>query len=305
MTETTPPFRVTLTPDPEPVIRVWSSYQIQFQASAARPWRRQLLDELRDALARLDLSAGRLIAGVYMTTGPMSWDPENQLFLNPDPAVPAVTGVRFERCPRPPPTPPQPIEASAHLHYYEYRAAAPARTRSPQWRCYRAVDVLATWHRVPQPLPFGDSARPWWIAMRRAAAAGHVELPASTGLSAAGNFGVRLTIHGAALPRSLRGSREHVIDGVLAAFHAATADPGSVRALAVRAGPALAEEVTRYARTDGPGPLFPTTAITTAGYLSPDDTRCWAGEVTLLRGDAAGGVPQLSGELVTLATRLS
>lgn len=299
---TPPPFRVLLEEHPERGVRVWSSYQVQIERSAARPWRAKLLERLRDHLTHLDVGAGQGLAGTYLTTDPQPCDAQNRLFTNTSSALPPVTRLRFELCSGPPPAPPEPLEPSQHLHYYEYRAE-PADPELPPWRCWSPGRVLARWQDVAQPLvALGDSARPWWIAMRRPAENGQVELLGDAASMPPGSpFGVRLTVYtGRTGPTSLKAIHEQAVDGALAAFHAGTPDPQRIRMLARRTGAALAEEAARFAASDGPGPLFPTPMVTTHGALSPDDTRCWAGEVRLRPTGTSSGATQISGEVFRL-----
>jgi hypothetical protein len=146
------------------------------------------------------------------------------------------------------------------------------------------------------------SCRPVWLAMKKAAAAGRVEV--LTPGPAPEEFGIRVVIH--ATPRGPRHAPavcETVIDGVIAAFHAGLGRGPAAGAVAAALAPRLAgttePEVEALAAGSWPGPLFTSPAFVVNGnyvQISPCDDRCKLGEVAI-RPDAEGRHVQVSGEV--------
>ena len=76
---------------------------------------------------------------------------------------------------------------SGHLHYYRYRAAS-----AFEW--WELAELLARWRRVPRRLPGDGSGRPMWLAMRRAVAAGQIDV-LSPSLDHGAPIGIRILVH--------------------------------------------------------------------------------------------------------------
>src|ERR1039458_2530116 len=99
-----------------------------------------------------------------------------------------VASIQFERGIGPPPMPPVSVATvSGHLHYYRYRAAS-----AFEW--WELAELLARWRRVPRRLPGDGSGRPMWLAMRRAVAAGQIDV-LSPSLDHGAPIGIRILVH--------------------------------------------------------------------------------------------------------------
>ena len=211
-----------------------------------------------------------------------------------------MAGIRFERgAGVPPPAPVTIAPVAGHLYDYRYRLGG-------EWESWASAGVLARWRRVPRTVADDGSCRPVWLAMKRAAAAGQVEVRAS-GFPGTTPFGVRAVVHATARgPRRAAAISESLIDGIIAAFHVGLSyGPGAVTAAAVlapRLPGATAAEVEAFAAGSVPGPLFSPPALQVKGghvQISPCDERCQAGEV-IIQPDAHGPFLQISGELLAL-----
>ena len=182
--------------------------------------------DLRTALAELAVMAGETLAGTYLSTDEARCDAENRLFTNPGAAAfpKGIGAIRFERGVGPPPRPPVRVSSvDGHLYYYRYRPGG-------VWEWWEPDVVLARWRRVPRRLPDDGSCRPVWLAMKRAAAAGKIDVFASD-LDDISPFGVRLVVHATGRgPRSAAAVSETLIDGTVAAFHAGAGNPAAVAA---------------------------------------------------------------------------
>lgn len=284
-------------------VEFWAGYQLQFPGMRAYSWQDDLAVELRAALHTLAPDQVGCLRGTYATTDSVACDVENRLFTNPGDAIPRrFRSILFERSRLPPPEPPAPIDRVAgQLHYYRYDLG-------DGWRCWEPDQLLATWNRVPRLLADDGSARPAWLAMRSAADRG---LVAARGLlGSTQRFGVRLVVHATRNgPRSAPAISEPLIDGVIAAFHAADPRLEVAAILAARLGakmPGPSEvDIERFVRTDGPGPLFPGSPFRQGGavvHLSPDDERCVAGHVSI-QPNSHGPYPEISGELFAVNPR--
>jgi len=291
-------------PSPEcPQVEAWSGYPLQFAGQRQFRWQDQLAVDLRAALAGLAIMPSKSFAGLYQSTDDSRCDTENRLFTNPGNAIPKlVRSIRFERGLGAPPEPPVSISRVAgHLYYYRYRWGA-------AWEWWEPGQLLARWQRVPRFLPGNGSARPVWLAMKSAAAAGQIETSGSV-LDEVTPFGVRIVVHATPRgPRSAPAISETLIDGTIAAFHAGSANPAVAAAIAARTPSVPHSTIAALTALDAPGPLFATSPFVIKGpyvQINPSDERCYAGEVAI-RPDAQGRVPEISGELFTLrpATRL-
>jgi hypothetical protein len=295
------PYYVT-GPDGQGRVEAWSGYPLQFGGQRRFAWQEEMAADLRKALTGLPASPGAVLAGRYMSTDLASCDVENRLFTNLGAAgFPAGSaGIRFEwGAGIPPPAPVMIARVAGHLYYYRYRLGG-------AWESWAPTRVLAQWRRVPRTVAEDGSCRPVWLAMKRAAATGQVEVLAS-GFSDTAPFGVRAVVHATARgPRRPAAISESLIDGIIAAFHAGLGyGPGAVAAAAVLA-PRLpgvtAAEVEAFAAGSVPGPVFALPALQVKGgyvQISPCDDRCQAGEV-IIQPDAHGPFPEISGELLAL-----
>ena len=256
--------------------------------------------ELKAALSDLAIAPGETLAGAYLSTDESPCDTENRLFTNPGTSsFPRnVAAIRWERGVGPPPPSPAPIESVAgHVYYYRYRIDA-------EFEWWEPANTLARWTRVPRQLAHDGSARPMWLAMKRAAAAGAVE---RTGAAhdARAPFGIRVVVHATAHgPRSAPAISEALIDGVIAAFHGSAPNVAAVAAALAPRMPSVAQsEIEMLVAADAPTPIFVSSPFVVAGsfvQISPHDERCFAGEVSIRR-DSAGPVVETSGEIVTLS----
>ena len=163
--------------------------------------------------------------------------------------------------------------------------------------------MVARWQRVPRRVADDGSARPVWLAMKQAAAAGRIDV---FGAALGDNvpFGLRIIVHATARgPRSAPAVSEMLVDGTIAAFHADPDDPVAVAAaLAGRMPGTSAGELETLAALGSPGLLFNAPSFVVRGSyvaINPCDERCYAGEV-VIKPDARGEIVQLSGELFTL-----
>ena len=284
-------------------VEAWSGYPLQFGGMRRHGWQDDLAAELGRALAAVSFGAGDSLAGTYTTTDSGACDAENRLFTNPGASCfpRNVASIRFERGCGPVPDPPVPIDLVAgHLHYYRYCASGDFGT----WERDR---VLARWGRIPRVAAADGSARPMWLALRRAIAAGAIEHPGPT-LADDAPFGVCITVHATASgPRSAPAISESFVDGVIAAFHAGAPNARAVaRALALKLPGISPDELERLVALDWTGALFPGSPFILKGsfvQLSPCDERCLAGEVTITP-DARGRQVETSGELFTLRARV-
>jgi hypothetical protein len=281
-------------------VEVWSGYPLQFAGQRRFPdWQDTMAAELRAALAALRIGPGEVLAGAHLSTDESRCDAENRLFTNPGPSCfpKGVAGIRFERGMGPPPAAPVPISAvEGHLYYYRYRAGG-------AWQWWEPAQVVARWQRVPRRIADDGSARPTWLAMKDAAAAGRIDV-FSAALGDSVPFGLRIIVHATARgPRSATAVSEMLVDGTIAAFHADPDDPVTVAtALAGRMPGTPADELEALAALGSPGPMFNTPSFVVRGSyvaINPCDERCYAGEV-VIRPDARGEIVQLSGELFTL-----
>jgi hypothetical protein len=254
---------------------------------------------LKAALTALEIVPGETLSGVYISTDDSRCDTENRLFTNPGTSTfpQGVTAIRFERGAGSPPPSPEPIASIAgHVYYYRYRV-------SPGFEWWEPAETLARWHRVPRRGAADGSARPMWLAMKQAAAAGQIEVSGALQDDTA-PFGIRLRVHATGSgPRSAPAISETFVDGTIAAFHAGSANATAVAALLSRGIPNVSlGDLETLIAADGPGPLFATSPFVVGGaraHISPCDERCYAGEVTILT-DASGGFVEVSGELFTL-----
>jgi hypothetical protein len=259
--------------------------------------------ELRAALAMLVITPGTTLAGSYLSTDSSRCDVENRLFTNPGASTfpSGVTAIRFERGTGQVPRSPESISSVAgHLYYYRYGVSA-------GFDYWEPAETLARWSRVPRPRPADGSARPMWLSMKQAAAAGLIEVLGQSPDDTS-PFGIRLHVHATTRgPRSAPAISETFVDGVIAAFHAGTADAKAVAEVLSRSLPgASMEEVEAAVASDAPGPLFATSPFVVGGgrvHVSPCDERCYAGEVSI-EADASGGFVEMSGELFTLRRAL-
>jgi hypothetical protein len=299
------PYHVCLPTSEQPCVELWAGYQLQFAGMRAQSWQDDLAVELRAALHTLAPDQVGCLRGTYATTDSAACDVENRLFTNPGDAIPRrFRSILFERSPSPPPEPPAPTNRVAgQLHYYRYDLG-------DGWRCWEPDKLLATWNRVPRLLADDGSARPAWLAMKSAVDRG---LVAATGLlGSTQDFGVRLVMHATRNgPRSAPAISEPLIDGVIAAFHAADPRLEVAAILAARLGAQMPDpseaDIERFVRTDGPGPLFTGSPFRLGGavvHLSPDDERCVAGHVSIQQ-NAHGRYPEISGELFAVNPRPS
>jgi hypothetical protein len=284
-------------------VEAWAGYPLQFEGQRRYGWQDQMAAELRTALRGLNLGPGSSLAGTYVTTDHARCDVENRLFTNPGSSSfpKGITSIRFERGVGPLPNPPTPIATFAgHVHHYRYRPSTGFQTWEP-------TDILARWHRVPRTLPGDGSARPVWLAMRQAAAAGRVEVLRPP-LPETEPFGIRILVHATAQgPRAAPVISETFVDGVIAAFQAPAPDPQLVAAaLAPRLPGTSSAELNTLAGLDWRGVLFGTSPFTIKGsfvQISPCDEGCVAGEVSITP-DASGRFVETSGELFMLRQAL-
>jgi len=279
-------------------VEAWSGYPLQLADQRLFPWQDQMAVEVQTALAELAILPGESLAGVYLSTDDSLCDAENRLFTNPREAIPRrVTSITFERGWASPPQPPVPVSSvKGHVYYYRYRPGG-------AWEWWEPDQTLARWHRVPRVLPDDESGRPYWLAMKLAAAAGQVETFGLT-LDDTAPFGLRLVVHARAWgPRSAPAICEMLIDGTVAVFHAGAGNAAVVAAaLAPRmAGMALGD-IEALVAMNSPGPFFGTSPFVVTGrrvQINPSDERCYAGQVTI-RPDAQSQSVEISGELFTL-----
>ena len=266
-------------------------------------WQDELAAELARALRAMSFRPGESLAGTYTTTDSGARDAENRLFTNPGPSCfpRNVASIRFERGRRPVPDPPVPIDRVArHLHHYRYCASSSFRT----WERDR---VLARWERIPRVVAADGSARPMWLALRRAAANGTIEHPgdALAGRKRRSDFESRP--HDGAGTALAPTISETVVDGVIAAFHAGAPNARAVaHALAPKLPGISADELEQLVGLDWTGTLFSGSPFIVKGsfvQLSPCDERCLAGQVTIT-SDAPGRHVETSGELFTLRPRV-
>lgn len=280
-------------------VEAWSGYALQFGGMRRHTWQDNMAADLSAALHDLAIAPGETVAGVYLSTDESPCDTENRLFTNPGTSSfpKNVAAIRFERGVGPPPPPPAPIVSVAgHVYYYRYRIDGEL-----EW--WEPADTLARWTRVPRQLPHDGSARPMWLAMKRAAYAGEVELTDSAH-DARAPFGIRVVVHATARgPRSAPAISEALIDGVIAAFHGSAPNAAAVAAALASRMPSVAQsEIEMLAATDTPTPIFESSPFVVAGsfvQISPHDERCFAGEVAIRR-DSSGPFVETSGEIVTL-----
>jgi hypothetical protein len=283
------------------LVEAWSGYPLQFAGQRRFGWQDQMAADLRAVLARLTVTPGDVLSGTYLSTDQSRCDVENRLFTNPGAsAFPrAVRSVQFERGLGPPPEPPVPVtRVDGHLHYYRYRLGE-------AWQWWEPAEPLARWHRVTRRDAGDGSARPVWLAMKLAAAAGQVEVVGSE-LDESVPFGVRILVHATSRgPRQAAAISESLIDGTIAAFHAGvSADAAAAVAAALAPHlPGMEQaEIASLAALGSPRPLFTTAPFVIKGsYLqvNPYDEQCQAGRVAI-KPDAEGQFAQLSGELFTL-----
>jgi hypothetical protein len=282
-------------------VEAWAGYPLQFGGQRRFGWQDQMAADLHAALAGLKIPQAGVLAGEYLSTDTSRCDTENRLFTNPGPSCfpKRVSAIRFERGIGPPPSPPAPVvRAMGHLYYYRYQVGG-------EWHWWEPATGLARWHRVPRHLADDGSARPVWLAMRRAAAAGQIEMLGHT-LQAGAPFGIQITVHATSRgPYQATAISECMIDGTIAAFHQAVSPAAAATAraaLALRMPSVDGAELEALAAGSSPGALFPGSALVIKGsniQINPSDERCIAGQVTI-RPDAQGPVPQLSGELFTV-----
>jgi hypothetical protein len=209
-TQNAPPYVIQASPRR---VEVWTCSAVPFEKSSTRPWKPDLVRELKMATSALEGTDA--ISGIYATTSEGLSDTENALFTNPSSAAfPANTGaIRWERDPKAPPAPPAPIaNRAAEMHYYRYERRSELHVWEPSTR-------LATWSRIPRQLS-GDTARPMWLAIRQALVDGAVlvetwDVPDGT------PFGIRLTVHAPpGGPRSAVAASEPLVDGALSGLQA-------------------------------------------------------------------------------------
>jgi hypothetical protein len=116
-----------------------------------------------------------------------------------------------------------------HLYYLRYRAGG-------TWQWWEPAQVVARWQRVPRRLADDGRARPVWLAMKQAAAAGRIDVFGPV-LEDTVPFGLRVVVHATARgPRSAPAISEMLIDGTIAAFHADAEDSVTVAALRTNSG---------------------------------------------------------------------
>jgi hypothetical protein len=278
-------------------VEAWSGYPLQFAGQRPFAWQDQMAVQLQVALAELAILPGESLAGMYLSTDDSLCDAENRLFTNPREAIPKrVTSITFERGWAPPPQPPVPVSSvKGHVYYYRYRSGA-------AWEWWEPDQTLARWHRVPRVLPDDGSGRPYWLAMKLAAAAGQIETIGS--LDDTTPFGLRLVVHARARgPRSAPAICEMLIDGTVAAFHAGAGNAAVVAAaLAPRMADMAPGDIEALVTMNSPGPFFGTSPFVVKDLfvqINPSDERCYAGQVTI-RPDAQSQSVEISGELFTL-----
>ena len=251
-------------------VEVWSGYPLQFGGQRRFPWwQDSMATDLQSALAELTIAPDEVLAGTYMSTDKSRCDTENRLFTNPGTAIfPKVTYVRFERVPGPPPQPPEPVsrvEDHDHLHYYRYRPGG-------SWEWWQLEAVLANWQHVPARRLSEGNARPAWLALKRAAAAGRINTFTSAALDNEAPFGIRIIVHTTRQgPRQALAISETLIDGTVAAFHAGASNAAHVATvLAPRIPKALKTsraELEELAAVSLPGPFF-----NTSPFSGPNST---------------------------------
>lgn len=286
------------------LVEAWSGYQLQFETDRKLPWQDQMAAELRTALAALVIAPGEALAGAYLSTDKVRCDVENRLFTNPGQIFPRVTQIRFERGAGAPPEPPVPIsKVNDQLHYYRYRVGG-------SWDWWQPAATLASWYRVPVSRLSDGNARPVWLAMKRAAAAGLIRTFEPAELGELAPFGVRITVHASTHgPRVVLAISESLIDGTIAAFHAGVGHPAEVAAaLAPRMPQTLAvsrRELEELAALNSPGPIFKQSPFNGPNAtISPSDERCYLGDVEIEPG-AGGKETEVSGQLFAVHPRRS
>jgi hypothetical protein len=280
-------------------VEAWSGYQLQFDGMRRYAWQTDMAAELKDALGALAITPRETLTGAYISSDDSPCDTENRLFTNPGTSTfpRNVAAIRFERGVGPPPPSPEPITGgSGHVYYYRYRIDS-------EFEWWEPAETLARWDRVPRQLANDGSARPMWLAIKRAAVAGAIEVSDAV-YDTRAPFGIRVVVHATARgPRSAPAISEALIDGVIAAFHAGAPNAVAVTAaLAARMPTVSQSELEMLTATNAPGPIFPSSPFVVAGsfiQLSPHDERCLAGEVTIRR-DSSGSLVETSGEIVTL-----
>ena len=284
-----PPYVIQASPAR---VEVWTCSAIPFEKSSTRPWKADLVRELKVATSALD--GNDAVSGIYATTSEGLSDTENALFTNPSSAAfPANTeAIRWERDPRVPPAPPTPLaNHSAELHYYRYERRSELQVWEPSAR-------LASWNRIPRRLS-GDTARPMWLASRQALVDGDIlvetwDVPDGT------PFGIRLTVHAPpGGPRSAVAASEPLVDGALSALQAGEPNIGAAM-IANALGAKLAVdpdqllELVRERVAVLPGSPF---RLRHGGVqLSPCDHLCVVGEVIVV-SDPTITTVQTSGEV--------
>ncbi|MFC6287564.1 hypothetical protein ACFP3Q_14350 [Nocardioides sp. GCM10027113] len=277
-------------------VRVWSARPIPFETPPAAPWLRDLVDDLRDALAQVHVTADEALCGYYDSAEDVACDVENRLFTNPGRAIPPVARLRFERGPGTPPGAPSALDGAGERAFYEYDVDG-------RWHHWRPDAVLVSWERLEHRGRSDDTAKPWWVTMRRGMVGDQVHRPTEVHQPPE-EFGVRLVVHlPAGRRRSAKAVSEQVVDGVLAAFHpvpspAAVADPLAA------ALPDEEPEELRLLLDQEPWPLLftsPALRVSPRGrvVVSPEDHRCVLGDVAVRDDSTSQGV-QLSGALVTV-----
>lgn len=280
-------------------VEAWSGYPLQFAGQRRFRWQDQMAADLHAALAQLAVMPGETLAGTYLSTDQAPCDAENRLFTNPGAAgfPQGILSIRFEKGAGPPPLAPVPVASvDGHFYYIRYRPGG-------SWQWWEPGATLARWSRVPRHFPDDGSCRPVWLAMKQAAAAGAIDVLAS-GPVDTGPVGVRLVVHATGRgPRSAPAISETLIDGTVAAFHRGARDAGTVAAaLAGRMPRVPLADLEKFAGMNSPGPFFSAPLFIVRGsyvQLNPCDERCHAGEV-MIRPDARGSCPEISGELFTV-----
>lgn len=151
-------------------VEVWTCYQIQFGGMRRFGWQDVLVRDLKAALSGLVLADGEALTGMYSRADGARCDVENRLFTNPGAVFPTnTTAIRWEHGGDVPAPPAQLASIDGSGHYYRYE---PSRA----FRCWVAAAPLARWTGIPRRLADDGSARPMWLAVRKALLRGEVKV---------------------------------------------------------------------------------------------------------------------------------
>jgi len=130
-------------------VELWTCARIPFEAGVTRPWKMELVRELKAATTAL--AGDGPLAGTYATTLQVICDAENSLFTNPGTAAfPANTGaIRWEHDPNDPPPRQSP--------WRTWVAAFTTTATSAAWT-FRSGNRTCAW-------PDGAGSRDGWQTM--------------------------------------------------------------------------------------------------------------------------------------------